>query len=537
MLRQVVKIAFGLSLLFGLGTFSYQMLAVPLMYYEGTWYFSKSYFLSNYYDTITIGNGFWNQAANTRSQKKEIEVPIKKAIAMTKPFALHFKDEALKAAESAIFGSNIVLALAFLFFIIRGRYSKTKKHLSGRKVVHPLWLRLRLKMTRMASPISIGSVPLVKGSETRHLLITGGTGTGKTNCLYHLLDQLKNKNEQVLIVDTTGSFVSRYYDSSKDVILNPFNNISTPWSPWAECENSNDFANLAEAFIPQSHSELENYWRTASRSLFSSILQKLRGSEKVSEAARWILYENLPTLCQFLAGTKAASHLDMSSEKTASSVRSVAATFLESLEHLKDTSSPFSINEWVRKDHPNSWLFLQCMPRERAIMQPLLSAWVSTAIRALISSPQNLKRRLWFIIDELSSLQKVKDLEVLLTEGRKYGGSCALSLQSLAQLENIYGKEVSQIIIGNTATKITFAEQDPEIAARISRAFGESEIQELYEGISYGAHESRDSVNLSMHKRNIPTISPTKIHSLKTNQALIKLMGEYPITKIKIKIN
>jgi hypothetical protein len=223
---------------------------------------------------------------------------------MTKPFALHFKDEALKAAERAIFGSNIVLGLALLFFIIRGRYSKTRKHLSGRKVVHPFWLRLRLKMTRMASPISIGSVPLVKGSETRHLLITGGTGTGKTNCLYHLLDQLKNRDEQVLIVDTTGSFVSRYYDSSKDVILNPFNNIGTAWSPWAECENSNDFANLAEAFIPQSHSELENYWRTASRSLFSSILQKLRGSERSQKLRDGFFMKIYLLSVNFLQGLK-----------------------------------------------------------------------------------------------------------------------------------------------------------------------------------------------------------------------------------------
>ncbi|MBA3239510.1 MAG: type IV secretion system DNA-binding domain-containing protein [Parachlamydiaceae bacterium] len=48
---------------------------------------------------------------------------------------------------------------------------------------------------------------------------------------------------------------------------------------------------------------------------------------------------------------------------------------------------------------------------------------------------------MWFIIDELPSLQKVKNIEVLLTEGRKYGGCSILSLQSPSQLESIYGRE------------------------------------------------------------------------------------------------
>ena len=39
-----------------------------------------------------------------------------------------------------------------------------------------------------------------------------------------------------------------------------------------------------------------------------------------------------------------------------------------------------------------------------------------------------------------------------------------------------------------------FSEHEPEIAEKISRSFGDCEIQETQEGISYGAHEPRDSI-------------------------------------------
>src|SRR5262249_2618957 len=145
---------------------------------------------------------------------------------------------------------------------------------------------------------------------------------------------------------------------------------------------------------------------------------------------------------------------------------------------------------------------------QRSAIRPLLSAWISSAIKGLLSLTPDLTRKIWFIIDELPSLQKVKDIEVLLAEGRKYGGCGVLSLQSPSQLESIYGREVTKTIIGNTLTKVIFSEQDPEIAERISKSFGDCEMKEFHEGISYGAHEARDGVNLSSHMKNAPIVPP-----------------------------
>ena len=49
---------------------------------------------------------------------------------------------------------------------------------------------------------------------------------------------------------------------------------------------------------------------------------------------------------------------------------------------------------------------------------------------------------------------------------------CAIALQTPAQLEEIYGRASSQAIIGNCATRVIFAEHDPEISEKISKSLG-----------------------------------------------------------------
>ena len=90
--------------------------------------------------------------------------------------------------------------------------------------------------------------------------------------------------------------------------------------------------------------------------------------------------------------------------------------------------------------------------------------------------------------------------------------------------------------MGNCGTRVVFAEHDPEISKAISRSLGEAEVKEYQEGISYGAHEVRDGVSLSLQTKHLPIVSPTDIQSLEPNQAFVRLPGNRPITQIKFKI-
>lgn len=534
MLKQVIKTALTSSLFLSLCVFIFLMSDIPKLVYISSWYYLKAHLLNGISLQIEVSREFLIRVAKINSS--DLNLSCERVIALTTPIVTRLIIVAsLKLFYSGLFFS-LCTSFILAFFFLRGLFSKEKTHLSGSKITSSFWLTLRLKLTGKASNITIGTLPLIKGTETQHLLITGGTGCGKTNCLHHILSQVRKNHNKAIIVDTTGVFLDRYFREGKDVLLNPFDSRGVKWSPWAEGCEAADYASLAEAFIPISQSENEGYWRMASKTVFTSLLEKLSDTKKTSELTKWLEYEKLSSLCNLVVGTKAAAHLDMASEKTASSIRSVASTFLECLDNLKDTQDPFSIRQWMSQND-DSWLFIQCNPSQRALLRPLISAWISSAVRGLLSLPIDLKRRIWFSIDELPSLQRVKDLDLLLTEGRKYGGCAILSFQSPAQLENIYGRDVTKIIIGNTATKIIFRERDPEIAERISRSFGEREVVEIQEGISYGAHEARDGVSLSMQNRTRPVVSASKILELPVNTAYVKLAEENAVTLVKLPIS
>lgn len=535
MLRQVFKIAFFLSMFILLVTVISFMLwnNTPLLL--ALYYNLKASIISVFDDKVLIDPHLWKKVTGISYNTREFTLSVSRVLQTTAPQVDKLYVAFLKSLYLGIKTFSFSIFMTILYFLLRGFSSKRKKHLSGSKIASSWFLKLKLFFTRKASNIKIGSLPYVKNTETKHTLITGGTGSGKTNCLHHILSSIRESKSKTIIIDTTGAFVSRYYQEGKDIIINPFDKRGVKWSPWAECENKSDYEEMAESFIPISHKESEGYWRTAAKALFSSLLQKLDGTKRVSDLVRWSLFEPLKELSAFVEGTKAASHIDINSEKTAGSVRSVAASFLECLEYIEDTEEPFSITQWIKEEN-DSWLFIYCKPSQRASIAPLISSWISVAVRGVLGLEPSRTRRIWFVLDELQTLNKVKGLEMLLTEGRKYGACAILALQSPSQLELIYGREVSHIIAGNCATKIVFSEYDPEIAERISKIFGVSEIGEYQEGISYGAHEMRDGVNLSYQKKKQATVSATDIQSLNPNQAYVRLSGKYPITKMRLKI-
>jgi type IV conjugative transfer system coupling protein TraD len=534
MLRQVIRIAVFASLTIGIVFFADRMAQIPTVYYQAAWYYGKAQLLGSVDDEILVSSKFWSKIEKYNHSGKTIGIRSGKLeqICKRKLIFLWRKTKSnLTDAGSLIFK---IFGLSILFFLAKGLIARRKRHVTGQKRVPPWQIALRLKLGRNASPFKLDTMPLVKGSETRHILISGATGSGKTNCFHTLLPQIRRKRQRGIIVDTSGEFVSKYFREGKDFLLNPFDKRGVQWHPWCECHDSFAYKTLAQSFIPSSHNEDENFWRKSAQEVFSSILEMKAVERKISEVVKLLLYLPLPQLYKALQNTKAASFLDTTSERTSGSIRAVAASFLECLELFEDTETPFSIRDWVQKGTDDSWLFLSSTIGQRASMTPLISAWFSTAMRSLLQMEPNMDRRLWLIADELPSLNRLRDLETCLSESRKFGGCAMLALQSPAQLEMVYGRELTRIIIGNCATRIAFAEQDPEIAARISKTFGEKEMQEFQESISYGAHEMRDGVNLSSHSKVSPVVSATEIQSLDTHQAFVKIPGNFPITKIKL---
>ena len=72
---------------------------------------------------------------------------------------------------------------------------------------------------------------------------------------------------------------------------------------------------------------------------------------------------------------------------------------------------------WAKKR--KGWIFITSRPPERETLRPLHSLWIDLLVMRLLTAPQPGQKPVWFVIDELASLQKLPQLHTAITENRK----------------------------------------------------------------------------------------------------------------------
>jgi type IV conjugative transfer system coupling protein TraD len=493
--------------------------------------------------------------------------------------------------QSLKFAGLMFLAVMGLWFFM-GEAHKKARHKRGNTFMLSSKLARLLKRKGEASDLILEELPLVKGKETSHLLMTGTTGSGKTNGFHTLLPQLRQRGDKAIIVDVTGAYISRYYNPETDLILNPLDMRSRNWDPWADCHLESHYDVLANAFIPENHHAKDPFWDNASKTVFKAALKKYEFLKTldIDRLTTFLLTSSEREFEAFFKGTEAATLTCASNEKTTQSIRSVLSSHIEGLRQLETTKAgegaplatpptplttaplantlassltnysalpsttplppSFSLRNWVMGEdtsgnpessetpagikNPASWLFITARSDQRQTLKPLLSAWVDIAINALMVLPEDYNRRLWFVIDELASLQRLPSLPMGLAEGRKYGGCFLIGFQSKPQLEEIYGRQAAESMLDLFNTKVFFRCTEPSTQTWISKVLGDKEETESQTSISYGANSMRDGVSLSQHTRQKPIVMPTELSQLKDLECYIKLPGDYPCTRLQM---
>jgi type IV secretory pathway TraG/TraD family ATPase VirD4 len=177
-------------------------------------------------------------------------------------------------------------------------------------------------------------------------------------------------------------------------------------------------------------------------------------------------------------------------------------------------------------------MFITAREELRDAMSPVLSLWIDTAMKAVLSLEPVHKERLWFFIDELPTLQKLDILKMVLTNTRKYGLCCVIGVQDFSQLYEIYGHDLAKTIISGCQTKLLLRVTDGAAAKLMSELMGQAEIDEKEESLSYGLSASRDGVSV-FAKRNLRDIVLTsEILTLPDMHGYLSIPGDYPIGKV-----
>ncbi len=422
-----------------------------------------------------------------------------------------------------------------IFLKKRGKAHTKNKRIKGDYLRAPAQVKKMIIKRQKASDLHLGksALPLIKDTERQHFLIDGTTGSGKSTVIKELLDQIRSRGDRVIFWDEGGHFISEFYDETCDKIMNDLDVRGLSWHLWDECQDIADFENMATALIPMTHVQ-DPFWVLGARTIFSEVAFTMRNdpNRNVQALLKMLLTASLDNIKAYLEDIYASILVSDKIEKTAISIKSIMAAYLKCLRYVKDEEDPFSIRRWIQNDSSSGWLFFSSLEKKHEGLKPLITARLDIAINELLSLERNEKRRIWIILDELTSLHKIPTLFKILSKGRKPGACVVIGIQNYAQLAEVYGNNGAKIISSLLNTRFMFRQPDPDMAAWSARNLGETIIEEVREGISYGANTMRDGVSMNRHETKKAVVSPSEIMTLDDLHCFVRLPGQYPITQL-----
>jgi len=449
---------------------------------------------------------------------------------------------------------NLIGIIGFLIiiFIGWGRIGKSTKEtlqLSGSTIKTAREIASILQNKKKASDIIIAGMPLVKDSETKGTLITGANGSGKTNYLHEILPQIRKRKQPAMVIDLEGGMVARYYRPGYDIIINPFDERTHCWDFRKEVLEKEDLEAIAHSLFggtSKDRSEVSKLFADWSADLFICSALHLKNNSRLSTKNLYaMIHLDTPSdLMRKLEGTSAATIMDLNNEKnvTAHNIRSTAMAYTKWLELVDENVSQdkkICFRDYFRNldKQGDRWIFLTASTKHARVLLPLISLLLDVAVMSLMEQGEDLKRRYWFVMDELAALNRLPALEVYITRLRKYGGCLLAATQSFKQFYTKYGRDAGSIMLSQFNTNIVCRINDPEEAAMIIKQVGNIEYSKKQKNISFGAHEHRDGESYTEQERTKPLIDINDFKLLNPLEAYVLLPeAEVAIGRIKSEI-
>jgi type IV conjugative transfer system coupling protein TraD len=394
-------------------------------------------------------------------------------------------------------------------------------------------------------PLRIGPIQLPHEYEAAHQLFIGGPGSGKTTLLNEQLDGMRKAGRKAIVYDINGSFVEKFYDPAKDVILNPLDERSPVWRVWDEARLRSDYDTFANAVIPNPVKG-DTFWAEAARTTFRAVLKEL-DRRHGGEATNRHLYEVLTAMnkdqfAALLEGTEAGSIIDKDAEKMMIGIRATIASKLTGFSFLSDVDEHgeviernrrFSIKDYLENETHDGWLFITSKNDQISSLRHLITLWVDIAVGHVLSLRPDSSRRVYFVFDELPSLSELPSLQNAMAQGRKHGAAVILGLQSIEQLRDTYGRETAEAITGNCATWTTLRANDAETAKWVSEAIGMTEKAETSEGLSVAGNDMGDRRTTQRQVVARQTVLPSELRGLANLEGFIVMGRGHPVLRFK----
>lgn len=352
-------------------------------------------------------------------------------------------------------------------------------------------------------------------AEGQHIELMGDTGTGKTRLIMQLLVQIRERGHSAIVYDPACEFVQRFYDPRNDTILNPLDARCPYWGPSEELRRRAEAKAIAASLYQPTTDKKGEFFTETPQKIFAHLLTF---GPSPQELVEWMA--NPDDIDRRVQNTEMAMMIAKGAQQQRNGVLASLGLIADSLRMLpKKETAPtrWSATEWA--EERKGWIFITSKPSEREALRPLHSLWIDLLVLRLLNEPKESQHPVWFVLDELASLQRLPQLHTAITENRKSKNPLVLGFQGKAQLEMIYG-HLAEVMLSQPTTKIFLRTTEPKAAEWVSNAIGKIEIERLRETHSTGL---RAGNNFSVERQVEPLVLDSEISGLPDRHAFLKL--------------
>ncbi len=390
------------------------------------------------------------------------------------------------------------------------------RRLKGPILVNPKGFNQAIEGDGIAITTSRARHPLgiPRNAENKHFLIVGDTGSGKTSIIRQMLFQVETRGESAIVYDPACEFIKQFYNPRRgDIVLNPLDARMPYWSPSLELRRRAEAKAIAVSMY-QPQGVTNKFFVEAPQKIFAHLLTFL---PTPAELVEWM--SNPAEIDQRVRRTEYWALIDPRAphqrEGVLGSLNMTADSF-RLLPRQEDTTSTWTATKWA--EDRRGWIFITSRPTLREALRPLVSLWIDLLVLRLLNEPDPGQKPVWFVIDELASLQRLPQLHTAITENRKSQNPVILGFQGRSQMEARYGDD-AEAMLSQPATKIFLRTSEPRAAKWVSEAIGEVEVERLRETHYDGTRAGR---NFALDRQTEPLVLPSEISGLQDLRAFLK---------------
>jgi hypothetical protein len=425
-------------------------------------------------------------------------------------------------AQPLLFG--LLALLAQLPFAIRKDIRRRKELKYGRRLKGPVLLTPK-EFNKTVNGDGIGFVTteakemmrIPLQAEAQHIELMGDTGAGKTTLIMQVLRQIQSRGQAAIVYDPACEFIQRFYDEKReDIVLNPLDERCPYWGPSEELRRKAEAKAIAASLYQPTSDRKGEFFTETPQKIFAHLLTYGPNPQQLVE---WL--SKPAEIDHRVQGTEMEAMIAKGAQQQRNGVLASLGLVADSLRMLptkeQAKNKTWSATEWsvTRK----GWIFITSSPTEREALRPLHSLWIDLLVMRLLTAPQENQTPVWFVLDELASLQRLPQLHTAITENRKSKNPLVLGFQGKAQLEVIYG-HLAEVMLSQPATKIFLKTTEPKAAEWVSNAIGKVEIERMKETHFDGSRSGR---NFAVDRQIEPLVMDSEISGLENRHAFLKL--------------